>query len=121
MGSEGLFGSGALVFCLLAVVYVLGKKYIEQKEKNSRAESDEEILALIAAAGRCSEHDIFRLAGIEWQVSGNRVADDFRQYLTGGSLPHYVRDFIRKNRPDDDDGPEDISRPGGDLPASWSA
>ena len=121
MGSEELFGSGALVFCLLAVVYVLGKRYIEKKERNSRPGTDEEVLALVASARNCSEHDIFRLAGIEWQVSSNQVADDFRQHLTGGRLPHYVRDFIRKNRPDDDDDPEDISSPGGNLPASWSA
>ena len=121
MGSEELFGSGALVFCLLAVVYVLGKKYIEKKERINRPETDAEVLALIATTRNCSEHDIFRMAGNEWQVSANQVADDFRQYLTRGKMPHYVRDFIRKNRPDDDDGPEDISSPGGNLPASWSA
>lgn len=121
MGSEHLFGSGALVFCLLAIVYVLGKKYIEKKEKSSRPKTDEEVLALIATVHKCSEHHVFRLAGIEWQVGGNQVEDDFKRYLTRGQLPHYVRDYIRKNRPDDDDGPEDISSPGGNLPASWSA
>ena len=121
MGSEQLFGSGALVFCLLAVVYVLGKKYIEKKEKSSRPETDEEVLAQIAAARKCSEHELFRLAGIEWQVSELQVQDDFKQYLTHGRLPHYVRDFIRKNRPRDDNDSEDISSPGGNLPASWSA
>jgi len=121
LGSEQLFGSGALVFCLLAVVYVLGKKYIEKKEKSNRPKTDEETLTLIAITRKCSEHDIFQLAGIEWQVSGNQVAEDFRQYLTRGLLPHYVRDFIRKNKPDGGDDPEDISSPGGNLPASWSA
>ncbi len=121
MGGEQLFGSGALVFCLLAIVYVLGKRYIEKKERNSRVETDEEALALIAASRKCSEHDIFQLAGAEWRVSGGRLEDDFRGYLTRGRLPHYVRDYIRKNRPDDDDSPEDTSSPGGNLPASWSA
>ena len=54
-------------------------------------------------------------------MSGGRLEDDFRDYLTRGRLPHYVRDYIRKNRPDDDDNPEDTSSPGGNLPASWSA
>ena len=121
MGSEQFFGSGALVFCLLAIAYVLGKRYIEKKEKHSRPETDEEMLTLIATARRCSEHDIFQLAGIEWQVGDHQVGEDFRKYLTRGLLPHYVRDYIRKNRPDDDNGPEDLSSPGGDLPASWSA
>ena len=121
MGSDQLFGNGALLFCLLAVVYVLGKKYIEKKERSSRPETDEEVLAVIATARKCSEHHVFRLAGDQWQVNDKQVEDDFKQYLTHGQLPHYVRDYIRKNRPDDDDGPEDISTPGGDLPASWSA
>ena len=121
MGSEHLFGSGALVFCLLAIVYVLGKKYIEKKERSGRPETDEEMLTLIATARNCSEHDIFQMAGIEWQVDGNQVADDFRQYLTRGRLPHYVRDYIRKNKPNDDDDPQDVASPGGNLPASWSA
>jgi hypothetical protein len=121
VGSEQLFGSGALVFCLLTIVYVLVKKYIEKKEKSSRPETDEEVLASIATARKCSEHHIFQLAGIEWQVSVNQVEDDFKRYLTHGQLPHYVRDYIRKNRPDGDDGPKDITSPGGNLPASWSA
>ena len=121
MGSEWLFGSGAIVFVLLTVVYVLGKKYIEEKEKSRRCETDEELLARIAAVRKCSEHDIFRLAGGEWRVSANQVQNDFRQYLTRGLLPHYVRDYIRKNKPGNGNGPENFSSPGGNLPASWSA
>ena len=114
-------GSGALIFCLLAIVYVLGKRYIEKKERSSRPDTDEEVLALLAAARGCSEHEIFRLAGVEWQVGGIQVEDDFKRYLTRGRLPHYVRDYIRKNRPGDDNGPQDTSSPRGNLPASWSA
>ena len=121
MGGDLVFGSGALIFVLLAVVYVLGKKYIEKKEMNLRPETDEEVLARLAGIRKCSELDIFRLAGIEWRVSGNRVEDDFKQYLTGGLLPHYVRDYVRKHRPHDGDGPSSTTSPGGGLPASWSA
>ena len=68
MGSDLVFGSGAFVFIFLAIVYVLGRKYIEKKEMSRRAESDEEVLAFLATARKCSEHEIFRLAGIEWRV-----------------------------------------------------
>ena len=121
MSSELVVGSGALVFILITVVYVLGKKAIEKHERRHRTPSDEERLAAMAADRKCSEFDLFRLAGRQWQITAARVDDDFRTYLTRGQMPHYVRDFIRKNKPRTDGPDRDITSPGGDLPPSWSA
>ena len=114
-------GSGALVFILMAVIYVLGKKAIEKHERRSRTLSDEELLAAMAVDRKCSEFDLFRLAGRQWQVAALRVDNDFRDYLIRGQIPHYVRDFIRKNKPRDGDRDRNTSTPGGDLPSSWLA
>ena len=45
----------SIAFLLLALVYVLGRKYIEIKEKRIRQISDGEYLSLIALGRKCSE------------------------------------------------------------------
>lgn len=121
MNSDMLAGSGAAVFLLAAVVYVIGRRLIEKYERRNRTLSDEERLAAMAAETDCSEFDLFRQAGRQWQVAATQIDEDFRRYLTRGRLPFYVRDFIRKNDLGSTDGNRDITRPGGDLPPSWSA
>lgn len=110
-----------IVFTLLAIVYVLGRKYIERNERRTRLISDEEYLAYMATDTNCSEYDLFLLAAKKWQVSILQIEDDFKRYLIVGILPHYVRDFVRKNRSADEVEKNDKINPGGKLPASWSA
>lgn len=115
------FKPETFVFLLLAIVYVLGKKYIETHERRNRHVGDEEFLAGMAADRKCSEYDLFLLAAEDWQVSNARVEGDFKRYLMQGILPHYVRDFVRKNRCTDDGEKCEHLNPGGRLPTSWSA
>ena len=110
-----------IAFSLLAIVYVLGRKYIERNERRRRLISDEEYLASMATGMNCSEYDLFLVAAKKWHVSILQIEDDFRRYLIAGILPHYVRDFVRKNRSADDVEKNDKINPGGKLPASWSA
>ena len=116
-----LLEPGTIAFLLLAIVYVLGRKTIEVNEKRFRHTSDEEYLALMAAGGKCSEYDLFLLAAEKWHVSTSQIEDDFKRYLIREILPHYVRDFVRKNRSAADVEKNDKINPGGKLPASWSA
>lgn len=110
-----------IVFSLLAIVYVLGRKYIERNERRTRFISDEEYLASMAADANCSEYDLFFQAAKKWHVSILQIEDDFKRFLVSGILPHYVRDFVRKNRAEDEVEKNDKIKPGGKLPASWSA
>ena len=110
-----------IAFSLLAIVYVLGRKYIERNERRTRFISDEEYLASMATGMNCSEYDLFLVAAKKWHVSILQIEDDFKHYLIDGILPHYVRDFVRKNRSADDVEKNDKINPGGKLPASWSA
>ena len=116
-----LFQPGALVFLLLAIAYVLGKKVIEFNEKRIHHISDEEYLALMAADRKCSEYDLFVLAAENWQAPPTQIEEDFKRYLIHGPMPHYVRDFVRKSRSEHDVEKNDRINPGGNLPASWSA
>lgn len=121
MNNAFAMGAETIVFLLLAVVYVAGKKYIERNERRKRPRSDEELLSALAADRGCSEFDLFRLAGAQWRRSESLIDEEFKTYLTDGLLPHYVRDYIRKNKPAQPARHSDRNPPGGDLPASWSA
>ena len=116
-----LFNPGTIAFLLLAIAYVLGKKVIETCERRNLQVSDEEYLASMAVNRKCSEYDLFLEAGESWQTGTSQVEDDFKQYLIQGILPHYVRDYVRKNRCADDVEKCHQINPGGKLPASWSA
>jgi len=118
---EFLTKPGTIAFLFLAIAYVLGRKFIEVNERRIRHTSDEEYLALMALGRRCSEYDLFLLAAEKWHVSTAQIEDDFKRYLIHGLVPHYVRDFVRKNRSSDDVEINDRINPGGNLPASWSA
>ena len=116
-----LFEPETIVFLLIAIVYVLGRKYIESSERRNRPISDEETLTFIAANRKCSEYDLFLQAAETWQISSLRVEDDFKRYLTHGILPHYLRDFVRKYKSTHPTNGNDQMNPGGNLPDSWSA
>jgi hypothetical protein len=118
---DSLFSPNVIAFSLIAVVYVLGRIVIEVNEKRAHPLSDGEHLGSIAADRKSSEYDIFFSAAENWHVPASRVEADFRRYLADGTLPHYLRDFLRRNRPVDGVHPRNRLNPGGDLPTSWSA
>lgn len=113
--------SEAIAFVLLAVGYVVGRKYIAKSERKNRQISDEEYLAMMALEGECSEYALFLSAAGQWRVSPAQVEGDFRMYLMQGVLPHYLRDYVRKKKATDPFDRKDPLNPGGRLPASWSA
>jgi hypothetical protein len=45
-----------------------------------------------------SEYDVFCKSAEEWPVSKTRIEQDFKSYLCQQSIPHYVNDFVRKNK-----------------------
>jgi hypothetical protein len=118
---EFLINPLSIAFILLAIVYVLGRKYIEMNEKRIRPISDEESLSILALIRTCSEHDLFLSAAETWRISPAQAEYDFKNYLIYGNLPHYVRDLIRNNRSLIEAKKNDDITPGGHLPAAWSA
>jgi len=85
---------------LLYIVILYGIKRFERRSTQNPLLNDEEYLTLIARQKECSEYDIFCLATEDWSISRTRAENDFNAYLKHGYLPFYVKDFIRKNRPD---------------------
>ena len=45
-----------------------------------------------------SEYDVFCKSAENWPVSQAKIEQDFKKYLNHQSTPHYVNDFVRKNK-----------------------
>jgi hypothetical protein len=45
-----------------------------------------------------SEYSIFQKSAEDWPVSQAMIDQDFRRYLSRQEVPHYVKDFVRRNK-----------------------
>jgi hypothetical protein len=85
----------ALAF-LAALLYFEVMRRLDRYWANRTPLSDEERLWNHARNQGISEHEVFKRAAATWNL-GPQVADaDFNTYLKTDSLPHYVRDYLRK-------------------------
>ncbi|MCF8085640.1 MAG: hypothetical protein K9J48_01985 [Desulfohalobiaceae bacterium] len=95
---------------IAAVVIVIGLLFwarLWDKRENARREPlDSELLFILARIERTSEFEQFRRAAGTWDLSEQRVEDDFKRYLWQGDLPHYVRDHLRRARKLDPELPD---------------
>jgi hypothetical protein len=119
MAAENFGLTWTLVFLLCPVVYVLGKRICEKAAARKRVISDEEYLLHLARVNKCSEYDIFRTAGELWRIPQPVILQHFKAYLLKGLLPHYVRDYVRKNKLTRADLEKLIFNSGGIFTPSW--
>ena len=110
-----------ILFIIMILAYVVIKRISEKRLDRTRILSDEECLLHLARLNGCSEFDLFQKAAVFWTVAGPQVEEDFRDYLLRGELPHYVRDFIRKNPLDREQVQMLIYNSGGIFYPSWKA
>lgn len=61
--------------------------------------TDEERLWNHARDQGISEHEVFKRAAAGWSLSPDHADADFTFYLKTETLPHYVRDYLRKLEP----------------------
>lgn len=80
-----------VVIGALAVVHVL-----EKRSNRDRKLTEEEMLFVLARSTQTSEFNHFRLAAEDWNISIKQVEADFKRYLLQSTLPHYVRDYLRR-------------------------
>jgi len=69
-------------------------------DKREYGKSDEERIYEVAKFNCCSEFHVFMVAGGNWHIPAQRIEHDFDRYLSNGSVPYYVRDFIRTPIPE---------------------
>lgn len=96
---SSLFQIETLLWLFGTIVYIEVFRRLDRfMSRRKRPATDEEFLAWMAHLYRVSEHDLFFYAAQSWNHSESRVEADFKDYLVNGGLPHYVRDFIRKEK-----------------------
>jgi hypothetical protein len=119
--NNSLYPSIAWLYVLIPIFYVLLKRYLDHRFIKKQSLSDEDSLARIAYQNKCSEFDLFQCAGAQWHIPYRQIAGDFKIYLRKSDLPHYVRDYVRKHKPERNTTVRDVIDSGGNLPPSWSA
>jgi len=91
---------GILAVCVLALAGVLYRT-ISNKDKKTAPEqslSMEDYLYKIARVTGHSEYDVFCKSAEVWPVSKDKIDQDFTRYLQQQDIPHYVNDFVRRNK-----------------------
>jgi len=86
------------ICALLLVGYLFWTCY-RKFQIDSRAElvAMEDSLYEISLATGQTEYDLLSVSAEEWSVSGDRIDQDFKRYMADQVLPHYAKDFVRKN------------------------
>ena len=71
---------------------------LRKKPKEDKPLPMEFYLYKIARLTGKSEYDVFCKSAEDWPVPQARIEQDFKRYLCHQSTPHYVNDFVRKNK-----------------------
>jgi len=87
------------ICALLLVGYLFWACY-RKFQIDSQAEliAMEDSLYEISLATDRTEYDLLCKSAEEWSVSGDRIDQDFKRYMMDQVLPHYAKDFVRKNK-----------------------
>jgi hypothetical protein len=71
---------------------------LPKKIKEKKTPSIEDYLFKISRVTGHSEYDVFCKSAEDWPVSRARIDKDFKNYLNHQEIPHYVTDFVRRNK-----------------------
>jgi len=110
-----------ILLIIIALCYIVLRLYLRKRFVKNRTLSDEECLVSLTLKRGVSVYEIFHVAGKSWNQSESKIEDNFKYYLKSGDLPHYVRDYVRKNTESNDLNYDSSLHPGGKLPPSWLA
>jgi hypothetical protein len=89
-----------VLYPLAALAYFELLRRLDRHWSQRTPLTDEEYLGYYAKSNAISEYEVFRRAARKWSVNPDEVETDFRAYLQGEDVPHYVRDFLRKLKKD---------------------
>ncbi|MCK4911434.1 MAG: hypothetical protein KAR83_07315 [Thermodesulfovibrionales bacterium] len=78
---------------MFLVVFVIAVGILERKVRRRKKHAVEELYEL-ARTLECSEYDIFESAGRKWNFSQEKIKGDFKAYIVGNDLPHYVCKYV---------------------------
>ena len=85
-----------LLFIVIGLIYVVLKIYLEKRLAPFDAVGEECELSDLAFTNGNSVYEVFKTAGSTWNLPAEKCEDDFTIYLQRGAIPHYVRDYLRR-------------------------
>jgi len=96
---------GIIAACILILPAILFRAIsrIDEKIVHDKPLSMEDYLFKISRVTGHSEYDVFCKSAEAWPVSRKKIEQDFTRYLEQQSVPHYVNDFVRRNKKHIDD------------------
>ena len=82
------------------IVWCLVRAHLRMTQKNSQTDAVvmEDYLQKITYITGISAYEIFCKSAEDWHVSGDRIDQDFKRYLSCLTVPYYVKDFVRKGQ-----------------------
>jgi hypothetical protein len=92
--------SGIIAACIVVLTAILFAKSarIGKPTASEKELSMEDYLFKIARVTGHSEYDVFCKSAEAWPVSKEKIEHDFTRYLQQQGVPHYVNDFVRRNK-----------------------
>ena len=84
--------------------------------RKEQAAKENTLYNLSVDTGR-NEYDLFIKSAEKWSVSGKKIERDFKRYMADQVMPHYAKDFVRKNQTHMD---ESLVKKREVKPNSWS-
>ena len=94
--------SNTVLFIVIGLTYVVLKIYLEKRLAPIDAVGEERELSDLAFSNGNSVYEVFKIAGTTWNLPDEKCEEDFKNYLQRGVVPHYVRDYLRRQLKSDD-------------------
>ena len=108
----------AILLIIIALCYIILRLYLKKRLVKTRTLSDEDYLVNLTLKRGMSAYEIFHIAGKPWNQPESKIEENCIYYLKSGDIPHYVRDYVRKNIESNDFDFDLILHSGGSLPPS---
>ena len=106
------------ICALLLVGYLFWACYRKfQKDSQIEQAAKENTLYNISLETGRNEYELFYKSAENWSVSTDRIESDFKRYMADQVMPHYAKDFVRKNQKHID---ESLKNKRKVKPTSWS-
>ncbi len=92
--------SGIIAACIVVLTAILFKRSarIGKMTRREKQISMDDYVFKIARVTGHSEYDVFCKSAEAWPISQEKIEQDFKRYLQQQGVPHYVNDFVRRNK-----------------------
>jgi hypothetical protein len=89
--------AGICALLLVGYLFWICYRKFQKDIQNELAAKENTLYNISLETGR-NEYDLFYKSAENWSVSGDIIEKDFKRYMADQVMPHYAKDFVRKNQ-----------------------